>query len=56
MPGGATIYYNGFATIKKKIGLAKEKASGIMIWQIQGDAPGEKSLLKLIHDEAYSKK
>ena len=56
MPGGATIYYNGFATIKKKIGLAKEKASGIMIWQIQGDAPGEKSLLKLIHDEAYLKK
>lgn len=25
--------------------LAKEKASGIMIWQVLGDAPGEKSLL-----------
>jgi len=55
MPGGATIYYNGMSTIKKKTALAKEKASGIMIWQLQGDAPGEKSLLKLIHAEAYSK-
>jgi chitinase len=56
MPGGATMYYNGIATIKKKTQLAKEKASGIMIWQLQGDAPAEKSLLNVIYDEAHGKK
>ncbi len=54
MPGGATMYYNGIPTIKKKTQLAKEKASGIMIWQVLGDAPGEKSLLKLINDVGYA--
>lgn len=44
-----TMYYNGVGTIKKKTELAKEKASGIMIWQILGDAKGSKSLLKLIN-------
>jgi GH18 family chitinase len=53
MPGGAILYYNGIATIKMKTALAKEKASGIMIWQILGDAAGDKSLLKAINDEVY---
>ncbi len=52
MPTGATMYYNGISTIKKKTVLAKEKASGIMIWQLSGDAAGNKSLLKVIHDES----
>ncbi|MEO6218867.1 MAG: glycosyl hydrolase family 18 protein [Ginsengibacter sp.] len=51
MPAGAIMYYNGIGTIKKKTALAKEKASGIMIWQVLGDAPGDKSLLKAINDE-----
>jgi chitinase len=48
MPDGKILYYNGIPTIKKKVALAKEKASGIMIWQIQGDAKGSKSLLRAI--------
>jgi len=39
---GKTLYYNGIPTIKKKTVLAKEKASGIMIWQLSGDATGFK--------------
>ena len=53
IPGGAVMYYNGIETIRKKTGLAKEKASGIMIWQLSGDAPGDKSLLTVINKEAY---
>jgi GH18 family chitinase len=47
---GMTMYYNGIPTIRRKTLLAKEKASGIMIWQILGDAPGAKSLLNVIND------
>ncbi len=50
MPDGKIMYYNGAETMRKKALLAKEKASGIMIWQILGDAPGDKSLLKVIND------
>ena len=46
---GKIIYYNGLPTIKRKTELAKEKASGIMIWQVLGDAKGGKSLLRAIH-------
>jgi GH18 family chitinase len=55
MDDGMIIYYNGIHTIKKKTELSKEKASGIMIWQLGGDARGSKSLLKVIHKTAYSK-
>lgn len=55
-PGNMTMYYNGVETMKKKTKLAKDKASGIMIWQILGDAPGEKSLLRVINDVGYTKK
>jgi chitinase len=34
MPGGAIMYYNGIGTIKRKTDLARENASGIMIWQL----------------------
>ncbi len=54
MPDGKIMYYNGAATIKKKTELAKKEASGVMIWQLLGDAPGEKSLLKVINDTGYS--
>lgn len=52
MPDRKIIYYNGIPTIAKKTALAKEKASGIMIWQVLGDAKGSKSLLKTIYKEA----
>jgi len=45
---GKIIYYNGIPTIRKKTRLAMEKAGGIMIWQVRGDARGGKSLLKTI--------
>jgi chitinase len=56
LPGGQIMYYNGIPTIRRKAVLAKEKASGIMIWQILGDAPGEKSLLSAINDAGKVKK
>lgn len=56
MPGGAIMYYNGVGTIRKKTDLAMEKASGIMIWQLQGDAPADKSLLTIINDEVHERK
>jgi GH18 family chitinase len=54
MPGDYTLYYNGISTIIKKTVLAKEEASGIMIWQLLGDTEDEKSLLKTINEVAYS--
>jgi chitinase len=48
IPGGRTIYYNGIPTIKMKTILAIKEASGIMIWQLSGDAPDAKSLLQAI--------
>jgi len=55
MPDGKILYYNGIPTIKQKTVLAKQKASGIMIWQIRGDAKGSKSLLKAINKEGNNK-
>jgi chitinase len=55
MDGGYIMYYNGIPTIKKKTELAKQKASGIMIWQVAGDARGSKSLLNVINKTAYKK-
>ena len=56
MPDGRILYYNGIPTTKLKTVLAKEKASGIMIWQLEGDAGGSKSLLNAIHKTIHSKK
>ncbi len=43
--------YNGFATIRAKtLDLARDRAGGIMIWQIAQDASGEDSLLNAIYD------
>lgn len=55
MDDGNIIYYNGIPTIKQKTELAKEKASGVMIWQLGGDARGSKSLLKAIRKTAASR-
>ena len=53
--GNRMLYYNGIATVKRKTQLAKERAGGIMIWELGGDCKGKKSLLSLIHKTAYSK-
>ena len=45
---GGMIYYNGLPTINKKVELAKNKAGGVMIWQILQDDPGKLSLLSAI--------
>jgi GH18 family chitinase len=54
-PEVESMHYNGTQTIRKKTELAMEKAGGIMIWQLLGDAPGENSLLKVIYDRAFKK-
>ena len=40
--------YNGPSTLRAKVALAKEEASGIMIWELSQDALGDDSLLKVI--------
>ncbi|WP_439558037.1 glycosyl hydrolase family 18 protein [Dyadobacter sp.] len=45
---GGMVYYNGLPTIRKKTQLAKEKVSGVMIWQLMQDSTGVKSLLREI--------
>jgi chitinase len=46
------LYFNGPTTIRNKTRLAMDQGlGGIMIWEIGQDAPGEKSLLKVIESE-----
>ncbi len=54
-PDGNILYYNGIPTMRQKTLLAKQMASGIMIWQVLGDAKRKKSLLKVIHREGIKK-
>jgi len=56
MPGDKILYYNGIPTIKMKTILAKQEASGVMIWQLSGDAPGPKSLLQAIGEAVMENK
>jgi len=56
MPDGKILYYNGIETIKQKTALAKEKTSGVMIWQLKADAPEKLSLLQAINEVGYGKK
>ncbi|QHT70648.1 hypothetical protein GXP67_30355 [Rhodocytophaga rosea] len=55
MPDGKILYYNGKPTIQKKTRLAREKASGIMIWQLMGDTTGTHSLLDVVYKVAHDK-
>ena len=45
-----TIYYNGQPTVKKKAGLAKQLANGVMLWEQGQDAVDASSLLKAACD------
>lgn len=53
LPGEVVMYYNNMATIKKKTKLAMQKGGGVMIWQLLGDAPGDKSLLNAIYQVVH---
>jgi GH18 family chitinase len=55
-PDGKIMYYNGLPTIRRKTTLAREKASGIMIWQLLGDASDDRSLLGAINEVAYGRR
>lgn len=47
---GTTIYYNGRPTIRRKCQYVRDQGlAGVMIWSLDGDAPEEKSLLRVIH-------
>lgn len=46
---GTTIWYNGLATIRAKAEYVKAQGlGGVMIWSLDNDAPGEKSLLAVL--------
>jgi GH18 family chitinase len=53
---GKTIWYNGFPTIKAKTRyVVEQELGGVMIWSLDYDVKGEKSLLSAI-DEAMNSK
>ncbi|MFD1630319.1 glycosyl hydrolase family 18 protein [Pseudopedobacter beijingensis] len=45
-------YYNGFPLIQQKVQLAKDRANGIMFWEIGQDAKGDLSLIKFAYKES----
>ena len=45
------IYYNGKATIEKKIEIATEDLAGVMIWELGQDTTGDYSMIKIIHNK-----
>ena len=48
---GKTIWHNGIPTLRAKAGLVMEQElGGVMIWSLDNDVTGEKSLLKAIHE------
>ena len=51
-----TIYYNGIPTIKAKAKYVLEQGlAGVMIWSLDSDAKGEKSLLSALHESLGNK-
>lgn len=49
---GQTVWYNGLPTIRAKSRYVVEHGlGGVMIWSLDYDVPGEKSLLTAIHEE-----
>ena len=53
---GTTQNYNGLPTIIQKTKIALDQASGIMIWTVEYDAPGDASLLTAINETIASYK
>ncbi len=53
---GNRIWFNGIPTIKAKAQFVKEEGlAGIMIWSLDYDVPGEKSLLSAIYETLNAK-
>lgn len=53
---GSVIFYNGLPTIRKKCRcVLDENLAGVMIWSLDEDAPGPKSLLNAIHETLLPK-
>ncbi len=53
---GETIWYNGIPTIRAKTRYARDMGlAGIMIWSLDNDVRGERSLLGAINDELRTK-
>ncbi len=53
---GSTIWYNGLPTIKAKAALVKEQGlGGVMIWSLDYDVKGDRSLLTAIHETLRAK-
>ena len=53
---GSTIWYNGLPTIKAKAAYVKEQGlGGVMIWSLDYDVKGERSLLTAIHETLRGK-
>jgi GH18 family chitinase len=51
---GSTIYYNGIPTIQAKTKyVLDEKLAGVMIWSLDSDAKGSKSLLSAMDDALH---
>lgn len=50
---GKTEYYNGQPTLRAKTELARDRASGIMIWALAHDTTDDTSLLNVIYQTAY---
>jgi GH18 family chitinase len=46
---GNVISYNGIPTMRNKVDLARDRTSGIMIWELAFDAEAPKSLLMTIN-------
>jgi chitinase len=44
------VYYNGTVTIKQKATLARQRASGIMIWELSQDTHDANSLLRAVNE------
>jgi GH18 family chitinase len=46
---GTEVFYNGIATMRAKAALARQRAGGVMVWELGLDAPGPASLLAILH-------
>ncbi|MEK7950083.1 glycosyl hydrolase family 18 protein [Luteolibacter soli] len=54
---GETIWHNGRPTIREKAKFVKDEGlGGVMIWSLDNDVKGEKSLLEALHGELVKEK
>lgn len=49
--GPTAFFYTGIPEMKRKAQLAKDRANGVMIWELFQDANGEMSLIKAINEQ-----